>query len=91
MRKKVEVKLMFHVARLKREKEARDDRSYTGTQIAKATGLSEIMVSRMLNNQNVDSIGVGKIVLMALWLGVKVDDMFTVEGSTPPAAPEVQS
>jgi len=60
-------------------KEMRDGKRYKQIEIARATGLSQSMVSRLISNPSLENFTFGSVVLMADWLGCSVDDLIKEE------------
>lgn len=74
-----EVKLMSKVPGLISAKEVRDNKRYKQSEIADQTGLSESTVSRLINGANIETVSLGKAVILAEWLGVPVTELFERE------------
>jgi transcriptional regulator with XRE-family HTH domain len=62
-------------------KEMRDGKRYKQSEIARATGLSHTMISRLILSPTLEHFAFGSIVLMADWLGCSVDDLIKKEVS----------
>jgi transcriptional regulator with XRE-family HTH domain len=56
-------------------KEMRDGKRYKQIDIAKGTGLSQSMISRMIASPTLENFTLGSCKLMADWLGCSVDDL----------------
>ena len=56
-------------------KEMRDGKRYKQVEIARGSGLSQPMVSRLISSESLENFTVGSIVLMADWLGCSIDDL----------------
>jgi transcriptional regulator with XRE-family HTH domain len=58
------------------KKIAKDNRPYTQVDIAKATGVSQSMISRIITNQvKIENVAYGVLVALADWLECDVKDL----------------
>jgi transcriptional regulator with XRE-family HTH domain len=69
--KEVKSRIQYQLA----AKEMRDGKRYKQVEIARGSGLSQPMVSRLISSPSLENFTVGSIVLMADWLGCSVDDL----------------
>lgn len=70
---------MSNVNTLVLEKSREDATRYTNRDIARATGLSEVMVSRIMRDvKPVDSLAVRDAKKLATWLNCHIEDLYTV-------------
>ena len=73
--KEVKSKVQYQLA----AKEMRDGKRYKQVEIARGTGLSQSMVSRLISSPSLENFTIGSVVLMANWLGCSVDDLIQQE------------
>lgn len=69
------IKQTNKIPRLLTEKELRDDRRYKQKDIANGTGLSEGMISRVMNDKDISMLSYGSAKVIAEWLGVSMEEL----------------
>lgn len=57
------------------QKEVRDGQRYRQRDIARATGLSESMISRLMREEELSAINYVTARIIARWLGVSTDEL----------------
>ena len=57
------------------QKEVRDRERYKQKEIARATGLSESMISRLMREEELSAINYVTARIIARWLGVSTDEL----------------
>jgi transcriptional regulator with XRE-family HTH domain len=69
------VKYINKIPWLVSQKEVRDRERYKQKEIAKATGLSESMISRLMREEELSAINYVTARIIARWLGVSTDEL----------------
>jgi transcriptional regulator with XRE-family HTH domain len=75
------VKYINKIPLLVSQKEVRDRQRYRQKEIAKGTGLSESMISRLMREEELSAINYVTARAIARWLGVSTDDLADEEDS----------
>jgi transcriptional regulator with XRE-family HTH domain len=63
------------IPRLLTEKELRDGKRYKQKDIAIGTGMSEAVVSRVFNDNDIANLTYGSAKALARWLGVSMEEL----------------
>jgi transcriptional regulator with XRE-family HTH domain len=63
------------IPRLITLKELRDERRYKQKDIADATGMSESVISRVINDNDIANLSYGSAKALAKWLGVPMEEL----------------